>query len=220
MTLGRRILSVLRKAARALGLPALAGLMLGAAGCLSRPAVVRQTFAFESPAPRPTAAGGSEKGTGVVAIRSFEISPLFASQAFVYRLGAEAYEFDPYAGFIVPPNRALEIPVRAYLRNSGVFHDIAEPRSLLRPDSHLEVTVSELYGDLRTPAKPVAVLSMRFVLFPAPPAPVWEKHYSRRIDCSENTAASIVAGWNKALAEIMTEVAADLSRAIPPGGKR
>jgi hypothetical protein len=65
---------------------------------------------------------------------------------------------------------------------------------------------------------------MRFVLFQAGSSPqpvaVSEQHYSRRIDCAENTAARIVAGWNRALAEIMTELAAELSKETLPGGKR
>jgi hypothetical protein len=187
-------------------------LLLLCAGCLSRPALKRQTFALESPAP---ATAPETKGEGVLAIRSFEISPLFAGQAFVYRIGAESYERDPYAGFIVSADRALEIPIRAWLRHSGAFQDIAEPGSLLPADRQLEIYVSELYGDLRTPSKPVAVLSMRFVFFPSgksrEPTAYRERNYSRRLDVPENTAASIVAGWNKALAEIMGQAASDLA---------
>jgi hypothetical protein len=212
--------AALPRITRMLTLWPLLGLMVGSTGCLSRPAVVRQTFAFPSPAPRTTA---SEKGTRVLASRSFDISPLFASQSFVYRLGAEAYERDPYAGFIVPPDRALEIPVRAYLRNSGVFRDVAEPGSLLRPDCHLEVDVSELYGDVRTPAKPVAVLSMRFVLFNLTlpkDLPLSPTNIIRGASTVRHTAPSIVAGWSQALAEIMAELTADLLKETSRGRER
>jgi ABC-type uncharacterized transport system auxiliary subunit len=192
----------------------MAVLSLVAAGCLSRPALKRETFALESPGP---AAAPAKTGHRVLAIRSFEVSPLFASQSFVYRLGGEAYEHDPYAGFIVPPDRALEIPVRAWLRNSGAFREVAEPGSLLQADRLLEVRVTELYGDLRAPSKPAAVLSMHFTFFQSekgkPPGAYIAKNCSRRVDLPENTAASVVAGWNKALAEIMSEVASDLAAA-------
>ena len=202
----RQIVSALASALLVGALP------LGFSGCLSRPALVRQTFALESPAPdRAT----TNRGDGVLALRSCAVSPLFESRAFVYRTGAEAYEQDPYAGFMVSPNNALAIPVRGYLRNSGVFRDVVEPGSLVQPDRLLEVQVSELYGDFRSPGKPAAVLSLQFVFFRSgsgtSPAVFLDKDYSRRIPLAENTAARVVAGWNQALAEIMTEVAADLA---------
>jgi ABC-type uncharacterized transport system auxiliary subunit len=181
-------------------------------GCLSRPALVRQTFALASPAPSTLT---TNRGEGVLALRSCAVSPLFESRAFVYRTGGEAYEQDPYAGFMVSPNNALAIPIRGYLRDAGVFRDVVEPGSLVQPDRLLEVYVSELYGDLRTPGKPAAVLAAQFVFFRSgsgtSPAVFLDKTYSRRIPLKENTAVSVVAGWNQALAEIMAEVATDLA---------
>jgi hypothetical protein len=182
-------------------------------GCLSRPALVRQTFALENP---PTHRASAKPGEGVLALRSCEISPLFESRAFVYRTGAESYELDPYAGFLVPPNRALAIPVGTWLRNSGIFREVTEPGSLLQPDRLLEIHVSELYGDFRSPAQPAAVLSMRFVFFRTGaignlPNVLLGKNYTRHILLPENSAASLVAGWNKALSEIMTDVGIDLA---------
>jgi hypothetical protein len=180
-------------------------------GCLSRPAMTRQTFALESPS---TNLARVAKGDGVLAIRTCEVSPLFASQSLVYRTGPELYVHDPYAGLIVPPGRALEIPVRAYLRNCGAFRDVAEPGSLLQPDRFAEVNVHELYGDFRTPGQSAAVLTMRFTFFRAvgngQPGVFFDKECSRRIPLKENTAAQLVTGWNQALAEIMAEISAEL----------
>lgn len=188
-------------------------LALMVAGCLSRPALVRQNFALQGP---PTVAGTTNAG-GVLAIRSFEVSPLFDGRPLVYRIGPESYEPDPYARFMVPARTALEIPVRSWLRTSGSLRDVVDPGSLQQPDRWLEVRVSELYGDMRDPAHPSAVLVMRFAFFrssggPAP-AVYMQKNYLRRIELSENTASSVVTGWDKALAEIMTEVLSDLAAA-------
>ena len=193
-----------------LGLGAAASLLLP--GCLSRPALVRQTFALTSPA-RTNAT--VKAAAGVLTLRSCTVSPLFANRALVYRLGPEAYEQDPYAGFLVNPADALAIPVRNYLRNSSAFRDVAEPGSLLEADRWLEVYVSELYGDFQKPNRPAAVLTLRFVFFRAqdgnPNGVLFDQSYSRRIELTKNTAGQVVAGWNQALAEIMTEVAADLT---------
>jgi len=195
----------------------LGALVLVATGCLSRPALVRQAFALENPSLTGVPA---KKGEGVLAIRSCDVSPLFEGRAFVYRIGAEAYEVDPYAGFLIPPARALAIPLRASLRGSGIFRDVAEPGSLLQPDRLLEVHVAELYGDFRPLAAPAAVLSMRFLFFRVekglPPVVWFERNYSRRMALPENSAGSLIGGWNKALAEIMNEVVADLTAAPSP----
>jgi cholesterol transport system auxiliary component len=194
---------------------ALCGMMsLQLSGCLSRPALLRQTFALTSPA---SADASAKTGTGVLAVRSCTVSPLFANRPLVYRLGPETYEQDPYAGFLVNPSDALAISVRSYLRNSGAFEDVAEPGSLLAADRWLEVYVSELYGDFRNPKQAEAVLTIRFVFFRAkqggPNGVLLERSFSRRIPLTKNTAAAVVAGWNQALTEIMTQVAADLAAA-------
>jgi cholesterol transport system auxiliary component len=192
---------------------ALCGMMsLQLSGCLSRPALVRQTFALTSPAPSEAQV---KPGEGTIALRACTVSPLFANRPLVYRLGPETYEQDPYAGFLVNPSDALAIPVRGYLRNSGAVGDVAEPGSLLAVDRWLEVYASELYGDFQNPKQPAAVLTMRFIFFRAkqdsPNGVLLDRSFSRRIPLTENTATAVVAGWNQALAEIMSEVAANLA---------
>lgn len=185
-------------------------------GCLSRPALVHHTYALSGPAHSEAAA---KTNNSVLMLRSCTVSPLFEGPAFVYRIGPEAYEHDPYAGFLVKPGTALAIPVRDYLRQSGAFREVIEPGTILTADRWLEVNVSELYGDFRTRGQPAAVLTMRFTFFGSESGRLsdvrLERSYTRRIPLTENTAASVVAGWNKALAEIMTEVTDQLATAKP-----
>ena len=198
-------------ATKAAGFPAafLLSLALGLCltGCLSRPALVHQTFALQTPAITNTpSASGS-----VLVLRPVEVSPLFASQALVYRTGPNAYETDPYAGFLVPPGRALAIPVRAYLANSGAFANVVEPGSLLTPGQQLQVYITELYGDFRQPDRPAAVLSLRLVLAGTGGNVIFQKEYSRSAPLKQNTAAQVVAGYDQALAGIMADFTADLA---------
>ena len=80
----------------------LAGLVLS--GCLSRPSVVKEAFAF-SAAPAPARPG---PGQGpVLAIRPVGVAPPFDSQSFNYLTGPSSYERDFYAQFLVPPGEAL-----------------------------------------------------------------------------------------------------------------
>ncbi len=148
-------------------------------------------------------------------LRWCEASPPFDGRAFVYRTGPNAYEMDPYAGFIVPAGRAVAGPVRAYLRDSGAFADVVEPGSRLNADVWLEIHIVELYGDFREHEQPAAVLKLRMIFFDATNSnsgkAFLQKSYSRRLSIRENTAAAVVAGWNQALGEILGEAVSDLA---------
>lgn len=196
---------------------AIFALGLLAPGCLSRPALVRQDFVLQTP---PVARNAPHPVGGVLALTSCDISPPFAGQALVYRIGSNAFETDPYAGFLVTPDKTLALAIRTWLGRSGLFASVVEPGSSVPVDQSLEVYVDELYGDLQKPARPQAVLSLSFVLVNSGKgagAPVlFQKEYSRRLPVAQNTAAAIVAGWNQALGEIMNQFASDLTAAHRP----
>jgi hypothetical protein len=107
--------------------------------------------------------------------------------------------------------------MRSYLRNSGAFKDVVESGSQLGADTFVEVHVTDLYGDFRQSAKPAAVLTMRLLFFNAEGMktrrPFLQQNYARRLPLPQNTAAALVGGWNRALAQIMAEVATDLEAA-------
>lgn len=188
-------------------------------GCLSRPALQRQNFALQTPA---VASPATRPVGGVLVLRSCEISPLFAGRALVYRTGVNSYENDPYAGFLVAPDRVVALPFCAFLANSGLFTSVLEPDGLAMADQFLQIYVGDLCGDFQTPGQPAAVLSLRIVLFDAeggkPGKVVFQKAYSRRQPISQNTAAAVVAGWNQALGEILNEIASDLKALPKPSG--
>ena len=184
------------------------------AGCLSRPALVHQDFALQTPALTNTASAGH----AVLAVRPVEVSPLFAGQALVYRTGPNTYETDPYAGFLVAPGEALGIPIRAYLANSGMFASVVQPGGLQTADQVLQANVTELYGDFRQPGRPAAVMSLRMVLAGAGGNVILQKDYSCSVPLKVNTAAAVVAGYDQALGEIMEQVAADVAAMRTPAG--
>jgi cholesterol transport system auxiliary component len=180
-------------------------------GCLSRPALVRQTFALH---PESPAKGLGSNRQGVLAIRTVEVSPLFEGRSFVYRVGPDRYETDPYAEFMVPPNRALEIALRTCLRTSGLFQEVTESRSQLQADTSLEVHAQDLYGDFRNSSNPAAVLSMRFLFFePSTGQPeklLLQRDYSQRVPLASPTAAALAAGWDQALTRLISQAESDL----------
>jgi len=185
-------------------------------GCLSRPALKRENFALQDP---PLTQSATAAQGDVLQLRSVKVSPIFAVRALVYRTGQDSYELDPYAGFLVSPERALAIPIRTYLRNSGLFKDVVEPGSPIKPDEFLEIQVAEFYGDFRKSEAPGAVLSLHAILIESVrdggSRIVLNRDYARRVPLKENTAAAVVAGYDEALAQIMKELVSDLAAAKP-----
>jgi len=195
---------------------ALAGLLIAASllsGCLSRTPLKRESFNFAVPQTTTSSSSDRER---VLGVRSIDIASAYQGRLFVYRTGDSSYERDPYAEFFVSPAESLLNAIRSALRESGLFQAIADRGSLVKPDTLLEVHVSQLYGDFRDPKQAAAVLSMRFVFFDAPnetPGRVLlQKSYSRRIPFKTRTAAALMTAWHQALAQNLTDHAANLKK--------
>jgi cholesterol transport system auxiliary component len=179
-------------------------------GCLSRPVLKRQTFAFTAP---ETMASSNVATARVLGIRNLEIAAPFEDRSLVYRTGEHAYERDPYAAFLDTPAENLLVTIREWLRADASFVSVIEPRSSLKPNTIAEIEVARLYGDFRQPQRPVAVLSMRFRFFDAPkglPGKVLlEREYTRSIPLMSPTPAALMDGWNQALIQVLTQVISD-----------
>jgi len=84
----------------------------------------------------------------------------------------------------VSPAESLLNAIRSHLRESGLFQAVADRGSLVKPDTLMEVHVSQLYGDFRDPSK--LLLSSASGLYSSThrtkpePRPL-QKTYSRRV---------------------------------------
>jgi len=179
-------------------------------GCLSRPALDKQTFAFGMPA---IAGTNVMAGDRVLGIRNLQIAAPFEGRSFVYRTGEFSYVRDPYAEFLEAPAEELMAQVRGGLRGNGDFSAVVEAGSALKPDTLVEVSVSQLFGDFRQPERPAAILTMQFVFFDAtngvPGKTIFQQEYSRSIPLGTPTAATLMDGWGRALSEILAQVSSD-----------
>jgi ABC-type uncharacterized transport system auxiliary subunit len=199
----RSIVSILAMLAAVLALP----------GCLSKPPLHKQTFTFGAPEISPT---NVITGDHVLGIRHLRIAPPFDGRSLVYRTGEFSYVRDPYAEFLDPPEEALMAPVRGWLSRAGGFSDVVDAGSALKPDTVVEISVTEFYGDFRRSTHPCAVVTMHLVFFEArngvPTKPILQQEYSRSIPVTAPSAAALMAGWNQAFGGIFAEVASDLRR--------
>jgi len=189
---------------------ALLALVSTLSGCLSRSPINKQTFAFNVPVP---AASVGAAGNQVVGVRRLEIAPPFDGRALVYRTGENAYERDSYAEFLGSPAGELAASVGGLLLQDGCFSAVSSVGSALKPDVLVEVYISELYGDIRQPGKPAAVLAMQVVFTEAknemPGKVILQRSYSRRIPIKSTTPAALMEGWNQGMIEIFAQVASD-----------
>jgi len=187
--------------------------VFGLTGCISRPALNKQTFIFNAPA---ISATNVVAGDRVLGIRNLQILAPFEGRSLVYRTGEFSYVRDPYAEFLGPPAEELLAPMQGWLRASGNFSAVTEAGSALKPDVLVEISVSQLFGDFRQTEHPAAVVTMQFVFFNAPNGvpgkAILHQDYSRTIPLSAPTAAALMEGWNRALAEILAEVSSDFRR--------
>jgi len=182
-------------------------------GCASDPGWKRRVFAFSLPADPPI----MNLGTNIVALSRVSISPVFQSRSFTYRTAENSYEQDPYAGFLIPPERALAEPIRAWLRASGVFGRVAEPGSGLTATLVAEVSVNELYGDFRKAAQPVGTMEIHFICYEVkdgtPGRIMLDKVCARETPLSRKAPDALMAAWDADLREIMEEINSEYAKA-------
>ncbi len=188
------------------------------AGCLSKPAIVSQSFSIDPPPPQSAAA----RAGIILALARVEVAPPYSSQALVYRTGEHGLGHDPYARFVAPPGWLLTAAIRGYLMNADYVRDVVTPGAGTRSQATVEVAVSKLEGELRTGGAS-AVLTLRFRVFADPNAAgssseILLKTYSKTIPIRRSTARAVVNAWNQGLAEIMAEFQTDLRNSLAAAG--
>src|SRR5579872_4888896 len=174
-------------------------------GCASGPSWKHQAFAFSIPADPPAATAR----TNLVSLSRVSISPLFQSRSFTYRTGDDRYEQDPYAGFIVAPDRALAESIRVWLRAGGAVGRVLEPGSGLTPTLMVEASITELYGDLRNPAQPMGALGIHFIIYHLENGRseiALDTTSTRQTPMAGKTPAALMAAWDADLREIMGKI--------------
>jgi hypothetical protein len=152
-------------------------------------------------------------------VSRFRTSPLLAGTDFVYRTGDQTFESDFYNVFWTPPAAMVANETGKWLRVSGIFRDVVDPKSMAPRDYTLEGSIAELYGDYRSQGQPAAVMGLRFALVDVrgqEPKVLFAKDYSRSHPIATGTPSALAAGWNEALADILTALEKDVRAAVRP----
>lgn len=178
------------------------------AGCLSleKSYPEKRYFALSTSRPGPPLTKALDH---VLAVRPLRISPGYAGSEFVYQTGDVTLESDFYNEFFVPPSRLITEEVRRWFQASGLFKTVVDSASSVESTRVLEGAVQAIYGEYRPSASARAVLELQFFLLENRDegmSVLFQKSFSRKIDVPDDTAAALVRGWNKALAEVLSEL--------------
>ena len=199
--------------ARGLALVATALVAATMVACsLSRESVAKRTFLLEpTPPPMATVQKLTSLRVGLV-----NVAAPYRGKAFVYRQGELKYEADFYSEFFVSPAAMLsEVTARA-LSAANVFRRTVPPGASDPADYVLDGFASELYGDMREPAKPVAAVAITYYLSPSnalSPNVVWTREYRQRAPAAAATPDAFAQAMNVALSAILADLARDLAAA-------
>jgi cholesterol transport system auxiliary component len=147
-------------------------------------------------------------------VGSVRVAATYAGRALVYRLDDVRFAADPYHAFGADPGAMLDSQIAEWLARTGPFSNVVPPGSTQPAQYVLELTIGDLYGDFREGGPPAAVLSMQFILIDqvnARPKVVYDRTIRSRVNLPKASPEALVRGYGTAFAEILSQVAADLS---------
>ena len=190
----------------------LVAMLLGAC-TISRPYAVKRTFLLEPTLPAAAPAASVKPASLRVGV--VNVAAPFRGKTFVYRESDLRYEADFYDEFFIAPTALLSAATANSIAAAKVFRRVV-PFGAVADDSDyvLDGFVSELYGDIRNPATPTAVLTITFYLSPLSvpgPAVIWSHEYQQRVPIVGTGPEALAKAWNTALSAILADLARDLA---------
>lgn len=186
-------------------------LCLLTAGC-SQPFPTKDLFAVQ--AGEPKAVAGPAKPVIVRVARMTVASP-YDGRNFVYKVGADKYETDYYNGFIAVPGDLLTGTLRDWLDHAGLFKAVITSTSRLTSPFCIEGNVTQMYGDYTDRTSPKAVVAARFFVIDdtgGESVLLFSKAYQASSPLKGSTPEALAAGLGADYRQILSELAADLSK--------
>lgn len=188
-----------------------------AAGCsLTRPAPVKQAFLLEAQRPLESAAPAID---GTLRVGVFAAAPAFAGKPMVYRFDEHRYDADFYNEWFVAPRDLISQRVFEWMQNARVYGStLLATGEGPRPGLLLSGLVTEMYGDLRAPSQPAAVLAIQFYITQQGregSTVLMAQQLRQVVPMADASAAALATGLSTALANLLTEFERQVRAAAP-----
>lgn len=187
-------------------------LATGLAACsLTRAPVERATYDFVPV--RGTPPAGATKPVALK-IKPFRTAAPYEGREFLYRRADGQLVADFYNGFSAGPGELVTSATAEWIKASGLFSAVLEPGISADATYALEGSVLAVYGDVRDPQRPAAVLEVQMYLIRAAPAArelVLDRRFAERVEVADATPAAFAKGYNEALARILARFERDLA---------
>lgn len=187
-------------------------LAAGLAACsFTRPPLERATYDL-APA-RGTPPAGAAKGV-VLKVKPFRTTPPYEGREFQYRRADGQLVADFYHGFSAGPGELVTAAAADWLTSSGLFSAVLQPGISADSTYSLEGSVIAVYGDVRDPQRPAAVLEVQTYLIRTAPAArelVLDRRFAERVAVAEATPAAFAKGYSEALARILARLERELA---------
>ena len=197
--------------------------LLACGGCfsvalddLAKDPPVKQRYLFDVVI--PTNAGDPSRAQHpVLLVEQVHAASPYNGRPFVYRTGDNTHETDFFNEFLISAADQLSQITRRWLQDAGVFPVVVSLDSAITADLWLTIDITELRGDFRDLQQPSAVLAIRASLIDGV-----SNGGERQVRLQNNYAATVpiagtdpdllVAGWNEAIARVLSALSEDLER--------
>jgi hypothetical protein len=113
--------------------------------------------------------------------------------------------------------------VHEWVVDSGLFGAVLSASDTGAPSWYLDTDVTDLYGDLRDPARPQAVVAVSFAVFRhggSDDSALLRKSYEAREPMAATGPDALVSAWDVGLSRVLAEFESDLSSALSRTAER